>query len=295
MKDMQHISDEYNFLPNYADVLGTRMHYVDQGDGPTFLFLHGSPTWSYIWRNVIPHLSGQGRCVAPDLVGMGRSDKPDIEHTFEAHIAYLDAFIAELGLTDIVLVVQDWGSALGFQYAQRNPDNVRGIAFMEALLGPIGSWDDFDPGFRDIFKLFRDPIEGRELIINQNVFLEQILPGAVVRTLSSTELESYKAPFVDPADREPLFAWPSELPIENQPAGPAKIMTSYREWLLGSDLPKLLLHATPGSLTTADVVAWAEAELPNLTTVHLGAGIHHLQEDHPHAIGRAIAEWARAL
>jgi haloalkane dehalogenase len=278
-----------------ADVLGSRMSYVDEGEGPPVLFLHGNPTSSYLWRNVIPHVTGVGRCIAPDLIGMGRSDKPDLDYRFVDHARYLDEFIGALGLEDVALVAHDWGSALGFHYAHRNEGNVRGLAFMEAILAPVPSWDAFPEGARELFQAFRTPELGWDLICRQNVFIEQAIPGSVVRKLTDEEMDAYRAPFPDEQSRKPIWRWPNEIPVAGEPADVTEIVAGYADWLQKTDLPKLLLHAEPGALIPAPMVAWARSALPNLETVDLGAGIHFVQEDHPATIGREVARWAGAL
>jgi len=279
----------------YADVLGSRMYYVDEGEGKPVLFLHGNPTSSYLWRNVIPHVTGVGRCIAPDLIGMGRSDKPDLEYRFVDHARYLDAFIGALELEDVALVVHDWGSGLGFHYAHRNEGNVRGLAFMEAILAPVPSWDAFPDGAREMFQAFRTPEVGWGLICKQNVFVEQAIPGSIVRKLTDEEMDAYRAPFPDEASRKPIWRWPNEIPVAGEPADVAEIVAAYNAWLQETELPKLLLHAEPGALIPAPMVAWARSALPNLETVDLGAGIHYVQEDHPDTIGREVARWAANL
>jgi len=279
----------------YADVLGSRMYYVDVGEGPPVLFLHGNPTSSYLWRNVIPHVSGVGRCIAPDLIGMGRSDKPDLDYRFVDHARYVSGFIDALGLEDFTLVVHDWGSALGFHYAHRNEDNVRGLAFMEAILAPVPSWDAFPEGARQMFQAFRTPGVGWDLIAKQNVFIEQAIPGSVVRKLSDVEMDAYRAPFPDEPSRKPIWRWPNEIPIEGEPADVTEIVGAYNGWLQETQLPKLLFHADPGALIQAPMVEWARSALPNLETVDLGKGIHYVQEDNPDTIGREVARWVAAL
>ncbi len=279
----------------YADVLGSRMYYVDEGEGKPVLFLHGNPTSSYLWRNVIPHVTGVGRCIAPDLIGMGRSDKPDVDYRFVDHARYLDAFIEALELEDVALVVHDWGSGLGFHYAHRNEDNVRGLAFMEAILAPVPSWDAFPDGAREMFQAFRTPEVRWDLICKQNVFVEQAIPGSIVRKLTDEEMDAYRAPFPDEASRKPIWRWPNEIPVAGEPADVAKIVAAYNAWLQETELPKLLLHAEPGALIPAPMVAWARSALPNLETVDLGAGIHYVQEDNPSTIGREVARWAANL
>jgi haloalkane dehalogenase len=274
-----------------VDVHGSRMYYLEEGEGSPVLLLHGNPTSSYLWRNVIPHVSSGARCIAPDLIGMGRSDKPDIDYRFSDHARYLEGFIEALGLGDVVLVLHDWGSGLGFDWARRHADRVRGLAFMEAILAPVPSWDVFPEGAREMFQAFRTPEVGWDLIAKQNVFVEQALPASVVRKLSDEEMDAYRAPFPDEASRKPVWRWPNEIPIEGEPADVAEAVGAYSAWLQEREVPKLLFAATPGALITAPVVEWARSALPNLEVVDLGEGIHYVQEDHPEEIGRGIARW----
>jgi len=199
MTNTKPISAAFPFEPNFQEVLGSKMHYVDQGDKNskhTFLLLHGNPTSSYLWRNIIPHLEPLGRVVAPDLIGMGKSGKPDIEYTLKDHITYLDTFIEKLGLKDIVLVIQDWGSGLGFNYANQHRDNVVGIAFFEAMVR-VSTWDGFSKEIKPSFQAFRDPIQGPELLVKKNVLIEQMLPSMAGRTLTEEEMEHYRAPYLE--------------------------------------------------------------------------------------------------
>ncbi len=289
------ISADFPYASHYVEVLGSQIHYVDEGAGDPILFLHGQPTSSYLWRNIIPHVSTRGRAIALDLIGMGRSDKPDLEYRFFDHVRYVEGFIEKLGLKNITLVIHDWGSALGFHYARRHADNVKGIAFMEAVLAPFPSWDAFPQNFAETFKAFRTPEVGWDLIVNQNVFVEQILPGAIVRDLTEAEMNHYRAPFLDPAHRKPVWRWPNELPIEGEPADVTEAVIAYNQWLQTTEIPKLLFAATPGAALPAPLVEWCRGHLKNLQTVELGQGLHFLQEDHPHRIGEALAAWFEAL
>ena len=257
--------------------------------------LHGTPTWSYLWRNVIPHLSPIARCIAPDLIGMGRSDKPDIEYRFSDHVRYVEGFIEKLQLRNITLVMHDWGSGLGFHYAMRHEDNVKGLAFMEAILSPVRSWDVLPTDLREMYQTFRTPKVGWEMIVNRNVFVEKLLPGAVLRKLTEKEMDCYREPFKDPASRKPLWRWPNEVPVAGEPADVAEAVATYSRRLRDSALPKLLLYATPGAILRAPVVDWCRRKLKNLKAVHIGPGIHFLQEDHPHLIGAEIADWYRSI
>jgi len=290
---MSDIPTDFPYESRFVEVEGSKMHYVEVGSGDPILFLHGQPTSSYLWRNVLPHLAPLGRAIAPDLIGFGRSDKPDIEYRFVDHARYIDGFIEALGLDRLTFVVHDWGSGLGFHWARRHPERVRGLAFFEAILAPIPSWDDFPAELRDLFRGFRSPETGRSLLIDQNVFIEKVLPGAVVRGLTEVEMERYREPFRDPASREPVYRWPNELPIGGEPADVTEIVGAYNAWLQETDVPKLLLYAEPGAITRAPLVEWCRENLSELEVVHVGAGIHYLQEDNPDGIGKAVADWYR--
>jgi haloalkane dehalogenase len=240
---------------------------------------------------VIPHVSAVGRCIAVDLIGMGRSDKPDLEYRFVDHSRYLEGAIEALELERVALVLHDWGSALGFHYARRHERNVRALAFMEAIIAPVPSWEAFPPDARELFQSFRTPELGWDLIARQNIFVEQVLPGSIMRTLSDEEMEHYRQPFPDEESRKPVWRWPNEIPIADEPADVAEIVTAYNAWLQETELPKLLFHASPGVLVPGPMLDWAQARLPRLETIDLGAGLHFLQEDHPHIIGRELARW----
>lgn len=289
------ISAEFPFDSRFVTVHGSSMHYVESGVGDPIVFLHGNPTSSYLWRNVIPHLSPLGRCVAPDLIGMGRSGKPEIEYRFFDHVRYVEGFLETLGLRDITLVIHDWGSALGFDYAMRHPKNIKAIAFLEAIVLPLPDLQAFPDGAREMFRAFRSPDQGRKLIIDQNIFIERVLPNAILRKLSEEEMNRYREPFLEPKSREPLWRWPNEIPIGGEPADVEAVVTEYNLKLQQSEIPKLLLYATPGAVLTAPLVEWCRRSLKNLTAVNVGAGVHYLQEDHPHEIGHAIASWYRDL
>jgi haloalkane dehalogenase len=271
------------------------MHYIDEGEGDPILFLHGNPTSSYLWRNIIPHVNSLGRAIAPDLIGMGGSDKPDLEYRFVDHSRYLEGFIEALGLEQITLVVHDWGSGLGFHYARRHEDNIKAMAFMEAILMPVESWSQMPDKFQLIFKQFRTPDAGWELIVDQNFFVERILPGSIIRKLSDEEMDRYREPYTDPPSRKPLWRWPNEIPIEGEPADVVELVGAYNQWLQQTEIPKLMFYASPGAIMIEPVVAWAQQSLRNLESVDIGPGIHFLQEDSPHLIGTELAKWYRSL
>ncbi len=276
---------------NFVDVLDTRLHFVQRGEGRPILFLHGNPTSSYLWRNVTPHVSPLGRTLALDLPGHGDSGKPDIDYRFPTQLRYVEEFIRVMGLEDLVLVIHDWGSGLGFAYASRHPDNVRGIAFMEGMIRPFDSLEDVSPLFAPSLAQFRDPAVSRDLLIRQNQFIEQLLPGAVLTGLSEADLDVYRAPFLDPSSREPIWRWPNEIPIAGAPADNHEIFEAYARYLATDDVPKLWLYGTPGVLLPESKSDEIVGVMPNVTAVGVGPGLHYLQEDQPDAIGTAIASW----
>jgi haloalkane dehalogenase len=261
-------------------------------DAPTVLFLHGNPTSSFLWRNVIPHVAPVARCVAPDLIGFGQSGKPAIEYRFADHVRYLDAFLAAAGIESAYLVAQDWGTALAFDLAARRPELVRGLAFME-FLRPLASWAEFHQvdAARETFKKFRTPGEGERMILDANVFVERVLPGSMMRKLSDAEMAVYRAPFPTPESRRPIWRLPNELPIEGEPADVTATLERAHAALRRSRYPKLLFAGDPGALVSPAFAASFAATLHDCTVVQLGPGAHYLQEDHPEAIGRALREW----
>jgi haloalkane dehalogenase len=256
------------------------------------LFLHGNPTSSYIWRNIIPHVAPVAHCIAPDLIGFGQSGKPDIAYRFADHVRYLDAFIAANGITSAYLVAQDWGTALAFHLAARRPDFVRGLAFME-FIRPMPTWEDFHqvPQARETFRKFRTPGEGEAMILEGNAFVERVLPGSIRRKLSDDEMEVYRAPFPTPQSRRPTWALPNELPIAGEPRDVYAALEAAHAALAASRYPKLLFAGDPGALVSPAFAESFAAGLHDCRLVHLGPGAHYLQEDHPETIGRSIAAW----
>lgn len=290
----QEISADFPFESKYIDVHGSKMHYIEEGAGDPILFLHGNPTSSYLWRNIIPHMSAQGRCIAPDLIGMGKSDKPNIAYRFMDHFKYVNGFIEAMGLKNITLVIHDWGSALGFHYAMANESNIKAIAFMEAIIRPL-SWADFPKDFKMGFKLMRSPGIGWFMVSAMNVFVKQILPQAIVRELTEEEKRRYAEPFPTVASRKPVRQWPCEIPIDGTPRDVHDIVTRFGEKLTRSELPMILFYAKPGGIINEDGLAWCKENLKHLTVVDIGDGIHFLQEDNPHLIGEELAKWHASL
>jgi haloalkane dehalogenase len=271
--------------------LETEISYVDTGAGEPVVFLHGNPTSSYLWRNVIPHVEGLGRCLAPDLVGMGDSGAaPDGSYRFVDHARYLDAWFEALGLTNVTLVVHDWGSALGFYWAYRHPERVRGIAYMEAVVRPL-TWEEWRDESRQIFQDLRSEA-GEEMVLEKNLFVEGILPSAVLRDLTEEEMNVYRRPYLEPGEsRRPTLTWPRELPINGEPEDVVSIVDDYSKWLAQSDVPKLFVNAEPGAILTGSQREFCRT-WPNQEEVTV-RGAHFVQEDSPHEIGEAVATFVR--
>ena len=287
-------SAEMPFIKKLVGVMGSNMAYVDEGEGPVVLFLHGNPTSSYLWRNIIPYVTDGYRAIAPDLIGMGDSGKPEIGYTFAEHAAYLDGFIEALDLKDITLVVHDWGSILGMRYARLNEANVRALAFMEAGIPPAlpaPSLEAMGPQNAQLFGMLRSP-RGDEMVLQHNFFVEEVLGKlGVVTPLSEAVMENSRAPFPTPESRLPTLVWPQQVPIAGEPADTAQVVLANGEWLYATDIPKLMLHVAPGALMPPPVVDYVKANASNLEDVYLGEGVHYVQEDHPDAIGTALRAW----
>jgi len=291
------IKATFPYEKQFQTVKQKRIAYVDVGDGDPIVLLHGNPTSSYLWRNVIPELAGCGRILAPDLIGQGDSEKlpasdgPD-RYSFQVAYDHLEGLFDALGLTkNVTLVIHDWGSGLGFHWARNHPEAVKGIAYMEALVKPV-SWADWPESARGIFQGFRSA-KGEDLILKRNMFVEAVLPSAVLRGLTDEEMAHYRAPFLRPDDRQPTLNWPRQIPIDGEPAHMVDLVTAYGNWMAQCDLPKLFVNAEPGS-----ILVGAQREFcrrwPNQTEVTV-RGAHFIQEDSPAEIGQAVARWVRAL
>jgi haloalkane dehalogenase len=279
----------------YRDINGKRMAYLDEGDGDAIVFAHGNPTSSYLWRNVMPHLEGLGRLVACDLIGMGGSDKlrpsgPD-RYNYAEQRDYLFALWDALDLGDnVTLVLHDWGSVLGFDWANQHRDRVQGIAFMEAIVTPM-TWSEFPGAVKGVFEGFRSP-QGEPMVLEHNVFIEEVLPAQILRQLSDEEMDHYRAPFVNPGeDRRPTLSWPRNLPIDGEPADVVSVVNQYSTWLAESDVPKLFINAEPGAVVRGRVRELIRT-WPNLTETTV-SGVHFVQEDSPDEIGTAVANFVR--
>ncbi|RLD21067.1 MAG: haloalkane dehalogenase [Bacteroidetes bacterium] len=285
------ISAAFPFESKYIDINGSKIHYIDEGEGNPILFLHGNPTSSYLWRNIIPYLQPIGRCIAPDLIGMGKSDKPDIKYGFQDTYDYLEAFIDSLGLKNITLVIHDWGSGLGFHYANTHRDNIKGIAFMEAMVKPL-TWKGMpSASLRMAFRMMRTPGIGWLMISVANMFVKKLIPDMIVRKLSKEEIDYYEMPFPTIASRKSVRVWPIEVPLDGNPKHTYEIIKAYGEWLKESSIPKLFFYAHPGAIILKDTVEYIKSNFSNMKTVDIGKGLHFIQEDNPHQIGEEIAKW----
>ena len=271
--------------------------YAESGSGDPIIFLHGNPTSSYLWRNITPHLESQGRCICIDLIGMGDSDKLDNpdenSYQFEEHYHYVNAAIESLtNGENTTFVIHDWGSALGFNWCYHNPDSVKGIAYMEAIVKEM-TWEDWRDEAKGIFQGFRSDA-GESLILEKNYFVERVLPGSIIRRLRDEEIEEYRRPFLNPGeDRRPTLSWPREIPIEGQPENVCKIVNQYAEWMQTNDIPKLFINAEPGAITTGRIRDFCRS-WKNQTEVTV-KGIHFIQEDSPDDIGKAISTWYKNI
>lgn len=290
------IPEELTVAPKSVDVLGSRMTYLEMGEGDPVLFIHGNPTSSYLWRNVMPYVTKGHRAVAIDLIGMGGSGKPDIAYTFENHYRYLSEFIHNLGLKKVSLVGHDWGATLAWEYARRNPAKVRRIAFMEGVLPPMFPFPSFEamgPEMEKMFRAFKDPVEGPRVVMDENMFVEQVLPKFVNRSLGDEAMRAYRAPYLSREDRKPVLAWPREVPIGGEPATTTAVMRNIADFMTRTKIPVLLIYAEPGAILPPATVGWYVERIANLETSFIGQGFHYIQEDHPDAIGREIADWIR--
>jgi haloalkane dehalogenase len=291
------MSAEQRYDKKRMQVRGRSMAYVETGQGDPIVFLHGNPTSSYLWRNIIPHVAGLGRCIAPDLIGMGDSDKLEASgperYRFVEHRTYLDGLLEALGIRqNTVFVIHDWGSALGFDWGNRHRDAVKGFVYMEAIVRPL-TWAEWPEAARRVFQGFRSPA-GESMVLEQNVFVERVLPGSILRTLTDAEMAEYRRPYQQPGEsRRPTLTWPREIPLDGEPPDVVEIVQQYSQWLAQSLLPKLFVNADPGAILTGAQREFCRS-WPNQTEVTV-RGSHFIQEDAPDDIGTAIANWLRAL
>lgn len=288
------ISANDPYMRKRIPILDSEMAYVDTGQGDPILFLHGNPTSSYLWRNVISHLESVGRCLAPDLIGMGQSGKnPAGSYRFVDHVRYLDAWFDRLDLTNVTLVIHDWGSALGFYWAHRHPERVKAIVYMEAIVQPV-TWVMWPESAQAIFRAMRSPA-GEEIVLEKNVFIERILPASILRKLSEEEMDVYRRPYTEPGEiRRPTLTWPREIPIDGEPADVHAVVADYADWLANNaGLPKLFINADPGIILTGPQREFCRT-WPNQQEVTV-KGLHFIQEDSPDQIGGAITAFLKGM
>ena len=287
-----------DFDKSSVNIDGQKLAYIDVGEGTPIVMLHGNPTSSFLWRNIIPHLNDLGRVIVPDLIGHGDSDKlpvsmgPD-RYTFENTFKYIDKLLNELEINqDITLILHDWGSALGFYWAMKNPEKIKAICYMEAIVSPI-NWSDWPEQARGIFKGFRSA-KGEDLILKRNMFIEAVLPSSIIRKLTKDEMDEYRKPFLNENDRQVTLNWPRQIPIEGEPSHMFRLVTSYAEWISNDgDIPKLFINADPGSILIGNQREFCRG-WKNQTEVTVN-GLHFIQEDSPHEIGEAISSWMRNI
>ena len=293
----QSISANDPYERKRVSVLDSEMAYVDTGSGDPVVFLHGNPTSSYLWRNIIAEVEGGARCLAPDLIGMGDSGKnPAGSYRFVDHVRYVDVWFDALGLDqhtkNVTLVIHDWGSALGFHWAHRHQDSIKALVYMEAIVCPL-TWQTFPEAARKVFQGFRSPA-GEEMVLQHNVFVERVLPGSVVRTLTEEEMAVYRKPYTEPGEsRRPTLTWPRQIPIEGEPPDVVEIVEQYGRWLSTSDVPKLFVNADPGAILTGPQREYCRT-WPNQKEMTV-TGSHFIQEDAPQEIGQAIVDLLRGL
>ena len=287
-----------DFDKSSVNIDGQKLAYIDVGEGTPIVMLHGNPTSSFLWRNIIPHLNDLGRVIVPDLIGHGDSDKlpvsmgPD-RYTFENTFEYIDKLLNKLEINqDITLILHDWGSALGFYWAMKNPEKIKAICYMEAIVSPI-NWSDWPEQARGIFKGFRSA-KGEDLILKRNMFIEAVLPSSIIRKLTKDEMDEYRKPFLNENDRQVTLNWPRQIPIEGEPSHMFRLVTSYAEWISNDgDIPKLFINADPGSILIGNQREFCRG-WKNQTEVTVN-GLHFIQEDSPHEIGEAISSWMRSI
>lgn len=295
MEQSSRISAKFPFESKFVEVNGSKIHYVDEGEGDVMLFLHGIPTSNYLWRNIIPQLSKNVRCIAPDLIGMGKSDKPDIKYSIFDHIKYIEGFIKALKLKNITLVMHGWGSVIGFHYAMEHPENIRALVFYESHVRATVRWDMLSLPVQQFASLFSDEETTYQEVMKNNFFINTALPTGILRDLKDEEFARYREPFETEESRKPLLQYIRELPVGNGPDDVVEMMRDYSEKLKHSNIPKLMFYAVPGFITTIDTVKWAIDNLPNLEVRDLGEALHFVQETNPKLFSDELMDWYSTL
>lgn len=286
---------DFPYESKYANVLGSKIHYIEQGSGDPIVFLHGIPTSNYLWRNIIPALASYGHCIAPDFIGMGKSDKPDIPYRIFDHIHYIERFIDALGLQKVTLVVHGWGSVVGFDFAARHPSRVKALAFTEGFLRGVDRWDMVALPAQELLSILKSPDKGYKAIVEQNYLLEKALPAMLLQKLEPQAIEYYRAPFLTPESRRPLWQYLKDLPLPDGPDDVKVLIKHYMRQLKKMSIPKLMIYTVPGFITPMGIVNWARIHLPNLKLVEIGEGLNYPQETDPVAVSEALVEWYKEI
>lgn len=290
------LTNEFKFQSHFKEIDGSKIHYIDEGSGEPILFLHGMPTWSYLWRNMIPVIARKYRCIAPDLVGMGLSDKPDIQYTVFDHIHYITKFIDSFGFDKLTIVMHGWGSVIGFHYAMHHEGLIKSLAFLEAHIRPVTHWDSLSLPVQQFLSLIRDEVHGKLEVLENNYLIEVILPSGVIQPLSEEAMAQYRKPYPTVSSRKPLWQYIHEFPKGNgEPADVVALIREYSNRLKHSDVPKLMFYGVPGLMTNIEDVQWAKENFPNLELVDLGEVMHFAQECCPLLMANELVEWYETL
>ncbi len=284
------VSAACDYPARFVSVQGSKIHYIEDGKGDPVVFLHGMPTFSYLWRNIIPSLADKAHCIAPDLIGMGASAKPNIDYTIYDHINYIQGFIEALALKNITFVLHGWGSVIGFDYARRHAANVKALAFLESHVRPTTDWDMLSLPIQQLTALLKRPGASYHAVVEQNYLIDKFLPNGVLRKLSTEEFEHYRKPFADPESRKPLWQYIQDLPL-GEGNGVVTLIEKYSQWLQHAPQPKLMLYAVPGFITTMATVQWAKEHIQNLTLVELQDALHFAQESVPAVFCKELRKW----
>ena len=285
------------FTKNFAEVKGKQIAYIEEGQGDPVVLIHGNPTSSFLWRNIIPELMDYGRVIVPDLIGHGDSEKLNTDewpekYNLESAYSYVDGLLQQVNSDkNVTLVLHDWGSAIGFLWAMRHPKSVKAVAYMEAIVKPM-KWTDWPETATGIFKGFRSE-KGEDLILNRNLFIEAVLPGSIIRTLSNSEMDAYRAPYLKPTHRQPMLSWPRQIPLDGSPVNVVNLVKQYGTFMLNSQIPKLFINADPGSILVGRPREFCRS-WPNQKEITV-TGLHFIQEDSPNEIGQAVANWIQEI
>lgn len=286
---------DFPYESKYIEVCGSKLHYIDEGEGEPIVFLHGIPTWSYLWRNITPYFKDQYRCIAVDLIGCGMSDKPDIKYSIENHCKYFDEFMQKMNLDNVTLVLHAWGSIIGFNYAMQNQEKIKSLAFYESHVRPTTEWEMVALPIQQLFSVIVDEAEGKNKILNTDYFIEEIFPLGFLTRISEDEMQYYRQALSTPITRKVIWDYLREVPTGRNEDGVIQCIADYSQQLEQSNIPKLMLYAVPGFITTIDTVQWAKQNLANLNLVDLGDAMHYAQETSPAEFANAILEWRQKL